>query len=231
MVLCDYGCGEEAKFKMKNGKWCCSKSQNSCPGVRKKLSKAKKGKYDGENNPMFGRSGEKSPGFGKIGNKSPSFGRKHTKDELSKMKETHTGERNFQFGKVGKLNLRFRKTYEQIFGRELRKQRCGENNPNFGKFGEEHCCWKGGTSKLPYGFDFTYGLKKQIRERDNYTCQLCFKSGKSVHHIDENKMNCNPTNLITLCKVCNTRISTKNKGIWAVFYRPYFEVIAKGICI
>ena len=34
--LCDYGCGQEAKYTFKNGKNCCSKSKNSCPVLRKK---------------------------------------------------------------------------------------------------------------------------------------------------------------------------------------------------
>lgn len=36
--LCDYGCGQEAHFQLKNRKWCCSKSWNSCPSMRKKNS-------------------------------------------------------------------------------------------------------------------------------------------------------------------------------------------------
>ena len=38
MKLCEYGCGKEAIYQFKNGKWCCSKSSNSC------LSKKKSGK-------------------------------------------------------------------------------------------------------------------------------------------------------------------------------------------
>lgn len=38
MKLYDYGCGQEAKYQLKNGKWCCFKSQNSCPMIRKKLA-------------------------------------------------------------------------------------------------------------------------------------------------------------------------------------------------
>jgi len=34
MFICEYGCGQEAKHQLKNGKWCCSKSQNSCPAKR-----------------------------------------------------------------------------------------------------------------------------------------------------------------------------------------------------
>ena len=31
MILCDYGCGQEAIYQFKNGKWCCSKNYQSCP--------------------------------------------------------------------------------------------------------------------------------------------------------------------------------------------------------
>jgi len=34
--LCDYGCGKEAKYSFKNGKWCCEKSHNKCPVNREK---------------------------------------------------------------------------------------------------------------------------------------------------------------------------------------------------
>lgn len=36
--LCDYGCGQEAKFKFKNGKVCCSEFYSQCPSLRKKNS-------------------------------------------------------------------------------------------------------------------------------------------------------------------------------------------------
>lgn len=36
--LCDYGCGQEAHYQLKNGKWCCSTSYNKCPSLRKKNS-------------------------------------------------------------------------------------------------------------------------------------------------------------------------------------------------
>jgi hypothetical protein len=44
MKLCDYGCGQEAKHQLKNGKWCCSKSHRQCPVYRKKASIQMKGK-------------------------------------------------------------------------------------------------------------------------------------------------------------------------------------------
>jgi hypothetical protein len=37
-MICSYGCGKEGIYKLKNGKWCCEKSYNSCPAIRKKNS-------------------------------------------------------------------------------------------------------------------------------------------------------------------------------------------------
>lgn len=36
--ICEYGCGKPASFQLKNKKWCCSKSYNSCSFLRKKNS-------------------------------------------------------------------------------------------------------------------------------------------------------------------------------------------------
>jgi hypothetical protein len=38
MVLCSFGCGQEAKFQLKNGKRICSDSKNKCPELRRKNS-------------------------------------------------------------------------------------------------------------------------------------------------------------------------------------------------
>ena len=132
MIICDYGCNQEAKYKFKNGKWCCSKHSSSCPYVlkknkqsnketfknpivRKKISdgmkgnipwnkgkigiyseetlqkmrEAKKGIYDGENNPMFGKVGywkdKQRPYHSLImtGRVSPLKGKKNIKKRLT----------------------------------------------------------------------------------------------------------------------------------------------------
>ena len=36
--VCQYNCGQTAKFRFANGKLCCSLHQNSCPGKRKQFS-------------------------------------------------------------------------------------------------------------------------------------------------------------------------------------------------
>ena len=40
--LCDYGCGGEAKYELKNKKKCCHQSPNQCPALRTKNSNATK---------------------------------------------------------------------------------------------------------------------------------------------------------------------------------------------
>lgn len=37
-MLCKYGCGQEAKYQLKNGDWICSLSKNQCPVLKKKNS-------------------------------------------------------------------------------------------------------------------------------------------------------------------------------------------------
>jgi len=49
MIYCEYGCGKEGKYLIKIGKWCCSKSPNSCIAIRKKCSSGlKKAHKDGK---------------------------------------------------------------------------------------------------------------------------------------------------------------------------------------
>jgi len=77
--------------------------------------------------------------------------------------------------------------------------------------------WQGGIAYLPYAAKWKY-IKIYIRERYNYICQLCNKRGKSIHHIDYNKMNCNEDNLICLCKKCHAR-TNGNRDYWYAYFR------------
>ena len=66
-------------------------------------------------------------------------------------------------------------------------------------------------------------------QRDGDTClnPYCFKITKKLclHHIDYNKKNCMPSNLITVCTSCNSRANKDHKWhkAWyqAVLYRRY----------
>ena len=86
--------------------------------------------------------------------------------------------------------------------------------------GAKHPNWKGGMSFKPYSVDWTETLRRSIREREHYICQKCSQYGNSVHHIDYDKENCNPKNLINLCKSCNTKVN-KNRNYWQKYFNQF----------
>ena len=93
---------------------------------------------------------------------------------------------------------------------------------------ENHWNWQGGKSFEPYTIDWTESLRRTIRERDKYICQLCEKSqgdrAHSIHHIDYIKSNCNPNNLITLCVNCNSKVN-KNRNYWTDYFNKCHRII------
>ena len=87
--------------------------------------------------------------------------------------------------------------------------------------GEKHPNWKGGQS-ITYPIDWTKTLRRSIRERDKYTCKVCGKQQTDrafcIHHIDYNKENCNPDNLITLCLSCHIKTNYQRDKWKTYFY-------------
>ena len=84
--------------------------------------------------------------------------------------------------------------------------------------GENNCNWNNGSSFKPYSISWTKTLKRTIRERDNYICQICGEeSATFVHHKDYKKLNCNSENLITLCNSCHTK-TNYNRDWWIVYW-------------
>lgn len=103
--------------------------------------------------------------------------------------------------------------------RKYSERNKGEKNPMFGKCREFSPVWRGGVTFEPYPFEYGVYWRKEIKKRDKYTCQICGVSGFGkvhVHHIDYNKKNCNPLNLITLCMSCHGR-TKRDRDFWEKF--------------
>jgi len=175
------------------------------PECRKKLSESGKGRHHSEESKLKMRKPKliTHPAWNKGLNKTDQRvkkyirkrlekGYKHSEETKIKLSESHKGKTTWNKGKI-------------------LPQFSRENHPN----------WLGGKSFEPYTTDWTKTLKRSIRERDKYTCQNCGKPQEEetfhIHHIDYNKENCNPINLITLCHSCHTK-TNHHRDKWMKYF-------------
>lgn len=133
------------------------------------------------------------------------------------------------------------KSHSEETKEKIRKGNLGKNNPMYGvrrfgkdnpmygihRFGKNAPTWNGGISFEPYTFEFNNQLKKLIRERDIHQCQFCGinENGRNhdAHHIDYNKKNCNPRNLIILCQSHNKKANF-NREKWQFLFETLQEL-------
>ncbi len=88
--------------------------------------------------------------------------------------------------------------------------------------GELSANWQGGISFEIYPSEFNKELKKFIYERDNHSCQCSncneIHNRLHIHHIDYNKKNNMPENLITLGVSCHSKTNF-NRDYWVLYYQ------------
>ena len=118
------------------------------------------------------------------------------------------------------LTGRTKETHSYIASRaeKMIGRLAGSNNPN----------WKGGITFESYCEIWTdKEYKEDIKKRDNYQCQNsdCWNKNSidlMIHHIDYNKKECSPSNLITLCRSCNARANF-NRDYWQQTYQAIWR--------
>ena len=114
--------------------------------------------------------------------------------------------------------------------KKISESKFGEKNPMYHKYGENNPNYRGGISnirRLLWGRCEYKEWRKNIFERDNFTCQICDddKGGNlNAHHIknfrDYPELRLDIDNGITLCKKCHIDIhkQLKNKELSFVYW-------------
>jgi hypothetical protein len=159
----------------------------------------------------------------KKGNQSPTEGKmrsQKTKDKISK-----TRQKRLKSG----LIVISKETREKISKARKGKKHSAETLLKMSVLasGINSSQWKGGISCEPYcpeWRDIEY--KNSIKERDGYVCQNPDCWGKDsklvIHHINYNKKDCSPINLITVCSSCNSRANS-NRELWEQKFNKFIK--------
>ena len=155
------------------------------------------------------------------GHSNLPYGYLHSEETKSKIRQSTKGKSNPYKGiplsaehkrKISETKKEKDYTLEYRQAIKLRMQ--GSNNPN----------WNGGTGNLPYPYQFTRELKHIIKQRDNYTCQLCndTENGRKhhIHHINYIKEDIRPENLIELCQPCHSKTNSHH-----CYWQAYFDKV------
>ncbi len=189
-------CTPEQKKNMSEAKKGCTPWNKNIPcseETKANISKTLTGRFTGEDNPNYKNRGENSP----------LYKTKHKPETIEKMRVKKMGENNPFYG------LEHSKEQKEIW--------------SIDRTGEKHPSWIDGRSFEPYPCAWTRLLRESIRLRDGYICQKCGKTEEeneerlSIHHIDYDKDNCNPTNLITLCRSCNAIVNSDREYWQKIF--------------
>jgi 5-methylcytosine-specific restriction endonuclease McrA len=123
-----------------------------------------------------------------------------------------------------KLSIRMSGAGSYFYGRGFSRVKSAEERSKISvaNSGPNHPNWQGGISFIPYPLGWTRTHKEQIRYRDGYKCQVCgmpeVENDRKlhVHHIDYDKSNIDPMNLISLCTGCHCKTGFR-RGFWQKF--------------
>lgn len=146
-------------------------------------------------------------------------GKKLTEEHKQKISQSNKGKkRDEQFRqKISKLHKGKKiSTIQKDKLKESHIWQVGEFAPN----------WQGGKSFEIYPQEFKK-VKQSILERDFYICKdpNCehLSERLDIHHIDYDKKNNSPENLITLCRKCHMKTNGKKRIYYTEFYHNILE--------
>ena len=146
------------------------------------------------------------------GEKHPMYGKHHTPESRLKNSLAHIG--------VTQSPELIKKRFDSRAGYSHSTET--KSKIGFANSGDKNGMWEGGISREEYPAVFWKKcFKDMIRDRDNRMCQICGtpEMGKAldIHHIDYDKRNVDPGNLISLCHRCHGKTNF-NRSKWVAFF-------------
>lgn len=184
---------------------------------KKNMSNSRKGKPSSRKGAILSDETKKKISDAKIGKPSPRKGVTLSEETKQKLRNANLGKKLLEEtkSKIG-YSQKGRAAWNK--GKKYRSPK-----QSIAMAGNKNSNWKGGISFELYSNNWTDDLKDSIRKRDNYTCALCglhqdelldgYIKVLDIHHIDYDKNNLNPTNLITLCRSCHMK-TNYNRDYW-----------------
>ena len=118
--------------------------------------------------------------------------------------------------------------WEDVYGKESAEIKREQQSKAL--LGESSHFWLGGKSFEPYTLDFNAKIKRFVKNRDG-RCMNCnvstddlreLKRKICAHHIDYNKLNSFPQNLVCLCSKCHSP-TNQNRQHWTVFFQSMLK--------
>lgn len=150
-----------------------------------------------------------------------NWGNKIPQESIEKMRKSLTGKKQSPELVKKRFDARAGYRHSEDTKAKIGMANKGDNNGMFNKTGVLNPAWRGGISFEPYPTTWTFALREMIRNRDERKCLACGKpeNGKrhDVHHIDYDKKNIAPDNLITLCVNCHRKTNYK-RDQWRAFF-------------
>ena len=113
MKICDYGCGQEAKYPFKNGKWCCENYWQSCPTNRKEASIKSKEAWEDPTSGLNSDLCREKQSKVKKGKNNPMYKKYHSEETKKRWSENRKGKASSEEARK-KMSESSKLTIEQI---------------------------------------------------------------------------------------------------------------------